>query len=276
MSNIPDPAVYRRLNRDRRISHGAFRLWHCLRDHANAAGKAWPSQRTIAEAIGCKVHSLRRWLTELVKAGYLRIRNTGQNHHFEYQLLPGEGADVLPEAATRGPAQNGNTNDASCCPSGRSALPKAATPRVALKGNGSNPIEVNPGSKGAPPFTKSLNLYPREMDRLITDQKNEIKRTPVAEAEKLDALCNRLGELETQKYGCPVSKQKHPQPTPSPCKPRPENELTDAQRQSMAQQLAMHRKRLASPGAIHPAGVQANLPPPPAATSQDQRVEKPD
>jgi hypothetical protein len=89
MSNIPDPAVYRRLNRDRRISHGAFRLWHCLRDHANAAGKAWPSQRTIAEAIGCKVHSLRRWLTELVKAGYLKIRNTGQNHHFEYQLLPG-------------------------------------------------------------------------------------------------------------------------------------------------------------------------------------------
>jgi hypothetical protein len=215
-------------------------------------------------------------LTELVKAGYLRIRNTGQNHHFEYQLLPGEGADVLPEAATRGPAQNGNTNDSSCCPSGRSALPKAATPRVALKGNGSNPIEVNPGSKGAPPSTKSLNLYPRELDRLIADQKNEIKRTPVAEAEKGDALWNRLGELETQKYGYPVSKQKNPQPTPSPCKPRPENALTDAQRQSMAQQLAMHRKGLASPGAIHPAGVQANLPPPPAATSQDQRVEKPD
>ena len=49
-------AVYRKLIRDPNVSHGAFRLWHYLRDRADNAGKCWPEQRTIAREMRSKCH----------------------------------------------------------------------------------------------------------------------------------------------------------------------------------------------------------------------------
>lgn len=80
-------AVYSRLVRDPSISHGAFRLWHLLRDYRNSlSGLAWPSQKTIAQAMHCDVHSLKRWTQELLTAGYVSIERKGQNHNFVYRV----------------------------------------------------------------------------------------------------------------------------------------------------------------------------------------------
>src|SRR5262245_2349411 len=81
------PEIYSRLVRDRSISHGAFRLWHLLRDHANGYGLAWPGQRLIAKSLGCDKASIKGWTTELEEGGYiLGIRRIGQRHSFEYRL----------------------------------------------------------------------------------------------------------------------------------------------------------------------------------------------
>lgn len=143
--------VYRRLLRDDRVSHGAFRLWHYLRDRANDENVCWPQQRTIAKDMHCKPHSLSGWIDELEESGYLAVESKGANHHFVYRILDGS---ALPISATRGVAQKGNTKPA--------ALPKPATPalpisafrdaqtgnaRVAQMGNVSNNNEVIPLSK---------------------------------------------------------------------------------------------------------------------------------
>jgi hypothetical protein len=148
-----DVTVYRRLILDDRISHGAFRLWHYLRDKSNRKGQCWPAQRTIATELHCKPHSLAGWIDELVNSGYLATNPQGQNHHFIYTVLTG--CDVLPKAATPGDAQTGNAKE-PCCPNGQrrvlpispTVLPKAAIPRDAQKGNVSNINEVNSISKG--------------------------------------------------------------------------------------------------------------------------------
>jgi hypothetical protein len=75
MSNPPAQTqleAFSRLIRDHRISHGAFRLWHALRDYTNAASKCFPGQRTLAEDTGCNIHSLKSWTDELVAADWLR------------------------------------------------------------------------------------------------------------------------------------------------------------------------------------------------------------
>lgn len=83
----PDPALYSALVRDHHLSHGAFRLWHLLRDYANGRGEAWPSQDTIAANMTCRFHSLAGWTEELKSAGYLRTSLRGQNHHLVYHFL---------------------------------------------------------------------------------------------------------------------------------------------------------------------------------------------
>lgn len=102
-------SVYRRLVRDDRVSHGAFRLWHYLKDRANREGICWPQQRTISAELHCKVHSLTGWIRELAECGYLSTEIKGANHHFEYRLLFGV---VMPKSATRRDAQKGNAKPA--------------------------------------------------------------------------------------------------------------------------------------------------------------------
>lgn len=98
------PPIYTILARDRKIRHQAFRLWHYLRTHMNAHGWAWPEQRTIAAAIGCKPHSLKGWTEELCTQGYLRTEKRGKNHQLYYSFWPClEKVRVAPTGNTKNP-----------------------------------------------------------------------------------------------------------------------------------------------------------------------------
>lgn len=130
-----DASVYSRLVRDPNISHGAFRLWHLLRDYRNqTSGKAWPSQRTIAEQMHCKAHSLKEWTAQLVAGGYIAVEERGQHHQFVYSFPASQPKLPLPKNA---PALSRVAH------SGALALPKGASPRVAQKGNRTEPKEPN-------------------------------------------------------------------------------------------------------------------------------------
>lgn len=130
-----DAALYGQLIVDRRICHGAFRLWHYLRDRADKTSwVAWPSQRTIAEAIGCKEESLPGWTSELLKAGYLlKVEQRGQRHVNEYFLAP---------------PQEGVRNNSRTPPKGFLAPPKKGEPRTPHWGGVSNNSTQEQGTKG--------------------------------------------------------------------------------------------------------------------------------
>jgi hypothetical protein len=144
-------STYRRLILDPRISHGAFRYWHYLRDRKNKNGQTWPKVRDIAADLGCKTHSLPGWTKELVLAGYLSVEKVGQKHNHLYTILPGDSHQpVLPKWATRKDSRDAETGDAkqaSCRPNGNFVTPKQATPRVAQMGDVSNIQVVNSTSK---------------------------------------------------------------------------------------------------------------------------------
>lgn len=95
---------------DRRVSHGSFRLWHCLYDHLNKkTGRCDPGQRRIVSKIGCDPHSIAGWTAELVKAGWLRILPAIKGQTFKYELLNGKG-EVLGKTTTLTDVENHNTS----------------------------------------------------------------------------------------------------------------------------------------------------------------------
>jgi hypothetical protein len=183
-----DQRVYRDIVLDhRRVSDGAFRLWHYLRSRANKIFRTWPSQNTICKDIGCKKHSLKKWTDELIAAGYLRVRTVGRDHHFEYLLLSGDGKGSMPEWAAKAERTRMDTEVAmakttprekdSRCLKGHRAMPQTAPRRGAQMGTVSNSTEVNPISEFPLPQFESVKtgLWPAEYDALISLARREMK-----------------------------------------------------------------------------------------------------
>ena len=65
--------IFAAILRDRRLSHGAFRLWHALRDYTNSSSQCFPGQRLLADDLNCDPHSLKAWTTQLVSADWLKV-----------------------------------------------------------------------------------------------------------------------------------------------------------------------------------------------------------
>lgn len=144
-------SIFRRLIHDSRLSHGAFRFWHYLRDRKDKNGQTWPKQSTIATDLHCKESSLTRWTKELKGAGYISVERMGQNHHYRYTILPGDDRQfVPPQWASRKESrtpQMGDAKQIASPPNGNVALPKEASPRAAHLGGLSNTHQVNSTSK---------------------------------------------------------------------------------------------------------------------------------
>lgn len=119
------------LIRDRRISHGAFRLWHALRDYTDHTSRCFPGQRRLATDIGCNIHSIKPWTKELVVAGWLKCSGRKPGEGFIYTLMDGTG-QPLRKVATPPVAENDNTTvakrgNAPVAKGGHGLLRKVAT-----------------------------------------------------------------------------------------------------------------------------------------------------
>ena len=92
--------VYRRLIWDDRISAGAFRYWHYLRDQMDAHSyvrEYYASMRTIEAALHCKHESVTGWNEQLSAAGYLSWERQGTEHKHRYRVLNGFGQPMKGE-----------------------------------------------------------------------------------------------------------------------------------------------------------------------------------
>lgn len=90
--------VFTALVKDRRISHGAFRLWHVLYGFTNSrTGVSFPGRRLLQTNMGCSHDSLPKWTHELVTNGWLHLASKAakRGHRFIYTLLDGTGEVFL-------------------------------------------------------------------------------------------------------------------------------------------------------------------------------------
>lgn len=90
--------VFTALMKDRRISHGAFRLWHLIYSFSNSrTGMSFPGRRLLQQCLGCCHDSLPRWTQELVTNGWLSLTSKAakRGHRFIYELRDGTGQVFL-------------------------------------------------------------------------------------------------------------------------------------------------------------------------------------
>lgn len=81
-----EPKHYSKLIRDKRISHGAFRLWHLFREMTGKNPCCWPSLQTVCREIGCGKESLLGWIGELQAGGYLKVEKRTRRTSNRYFL----------------------------------------------------------------------------------------------------------------------------------------------------------------------------------------------
>lgn len=150
-------ATYKALAFDKRVSHGAFRLWHVLRDFAGKKLKCWPGQRRLTRSMGSNFETIAGWRDELIQTGWLKVSNLdkkGVVHN--YELIP-----LL-----------------SATESGSALLPKAVAPAATESGSETNEIKLTKRrERNAPPIFEPVKrgLYRREYAAMIQDAEAEIK-----------------------------------------------------------------------------------------------------
>jgi hypothetical protein len=81
---------------DTKLSASARLLYVALDDYAGSRAEAWPRQKVLAEQFGVHRSQIKRWLGELIAAGYVVSRRTGRNNR--YLLFWGKGAKTRPMA----------------------------------------------------------------------------------------------------------------------------------------------------------------------------------
>jgi hypothetical protein len=176
--------VYRDICLDKRICHGAFHLWHYFHNRKNKNLETWPSNRDIAADLGCKMDSIRGWVTQLQNAGYLIYRTDGPTRRYKYRILAGDGEVSLPEWAKRAALANaalpkmGACKVAPCSPFGGPVLPKQANGAPKNGSTYSNSNGVTEWSEDAPPQFQMVRtgLFPDEYQSLIEQARKEIAR----------------------------------------------------------------------------------------------------
>lgn len=67
--------TFSRLLLDQKISHGACRLFGVLNLYANQKDQCFPGQRILRKQLGCSFSSMKPWITQLVKQGYISLES---------------------------------------------------------------------------------------------------------------------------------------------------------------------------------------------------------
>ncbi len=97
-----------------KISAGAFRTWHCIRRHAAKNRTCFPGQRLLQQMMHCSNDSIKGWVDELVKNGWLAIQigkgRKGSRHI--YTILDGHGSP-LPKSGTKTAPKSRNSKHRS-------------------------------------------------------------------------------------------------------------------------------------------------------------------
>jgi len=93
----------RQVVRDNRLSLGARLLYVELDDTAGLKADTWPHRETLAGRFAVSSRQIRRWLSELSAAAYIRRRRTGRGDHY----YPCWGDENGPSEGTETSSQGG-------------------------------------------------------------------------------------------------------------------------------------------------------------------------
>lgn len=81
-----EPALFTQLVFDKKISTGAFRLWHYFLNRQGRNECCWPSLQLICSDIGCSKNSLSGWIHELESRGYIYVTRGTQRVPNSYSV----------------------------------------------------------------------------------------------------------------------------------------------------------------------------------------------
>jgi hypothetical protein len=208
-----DYSCYRRLIRDPHVCHGAFRLWHYLRDRASAknGSRCWPGQRLISREMNCKRDSLAGWIQQLKTAGYLQTQSKGPSRQTVYILQDGRGVPVFGVRSGPQPGATPRSPKRTC------QVPKGGPPSGPLPETKSNPsTEVIPISEreGIPQFEPvRRDLFPRDYERLVAEATKELHAAKSNEGLRTRVLSREAAQsctwLRQAALGSPEDATKH-------------------------------------------------------------------
>jgi hypothetical protein len=84
-----EESIWRRLIRSP-MSHGAFRLWHLLRDRMDQKTReSWPGRRFIQRTLGCSNSSIAKWIRQLEELDWIRVKKGKNGRGNVYVILDG-------------------------------------------------------------------------------------------------------------------------------------------------------------------------------------------
>lgn len=175
--------VFAKILRDPNISHGAFRLWHAIRDYQGKNQIAFPGQRALQNDLHCSMGSIKGWIRELVDHGYLEA-NIQSGCVTVYKIKGGNARKPPPKVDALAVSKTGNA-----------VFPKLETLGVSKTGNESKPIEVIPISK-AP--VRAVSPVQAEPERMI---KIDFQSLVMATANKLTVSARQAPtQAEVEKF----------------------------------------------------------------------------
>lgn len=76
---------------DKRLSVASFKLWYFLKERADAEGKSFHGHRSISSIIQIRRPSLKKYISELVKYGYLRVEHRKKTSDLYTLITPENG-----------------------------------------------------------------------------------------------------------------------------------------------------------------------------------------
>lgn len=79
-----EPQLFTLILKDKRLSLGAFKLWHLLYNMTGHNTHCWPSVRTLADVLAVDPKSVQKWVAELVECKYVRVEHGDRQHSNKY------------------------------------------------------------------------------------------------------------------------------------------------------------------------------------------------
>ncbi|MEV7885896.1 helix-turn-helix domain-containing protein [Streptomyces sp. NPDC002817] len=70
------------------LSSDAKVLWQIINDYAGTNRKAFPSHKTLADDLGKSVPSIKRYIEELIRNGWMTAQNRTGTSNFYYCAIP--------------------------------------------------------------------------------------------------------------------------------------------------------------------------------------------
>lgn len=146
-----EPALYSKLVTDKRIAHGAFRLWHYLLGRHGNNPDCWPGLQKICADIGCGKAALLGWIVQLSALGYIKVTSGSRTRSNRYAVLGGANQNQ-PVVLSR--TDGGSTS----YPEGGSKRSHELTS-----------VELNSRNQGGPP-----KLFPKEAKASFESRRQQI------------------------------------------------------------------------------------------------------